>query len=58
MRQIVFSLIVTLAAITGPVALAGTEQPAIDIPEHGLGLLLETPNSPVGDIYGERPVLT
>ncbi|MEM9472440.1 MAG: hypothetical protein AAGA00_10790 [Pseudomonadota bacterium] len=58
MRRIAFSLIVALAAFTGPAALADKQQPALDIPEHGLGLLLETPNSPVGDLYGERPVLT
>ena len=58
MRQILFSLIVVLAAMAGPVAIAGEQEPAVYIPEHGLGLLLETPASPVGDIYGERPVLT
>lgn len=58
MRPILFSLIVATAAMTGPGAIAGEQQPAANIPEHGLGLLLETPNAPVGDIFGERPVLT
>ena len=58
MRRILFSLIVALAAMTGPGAVAGEQVPALDIPEHGLGLLLESPNAPVGDIYNERPVLT
>jgi len=58
MRRILFSMIVALAAVAGPGAFAGEREPAVDIPENGLGLLLETPNTPVGDIYGERPVLT
>ncbi|MEO9874907.1 MAG: hypothetical protein ABJM26_06950 [Anderseniella sp.] len=57
-RPILFSLIVAIAAMTGPGAIAAEQLPALDIPEHGLGLLLETPDAPVGDIYGERPVLT
>lgn len=58
MRSILFSTIVAVAAVAGPGTFAGERVPAVDIPENGLGLLLETPNSPVGDIYGQRPVLT
>ncbi|MEM7636470.1 MAG: hypothetical protein AAF299_18030 [Pseudomonadota bacterium] len=58
MRPILFSLIVATAAMTGFGAIAAEQLPALDIPEHGLGLLLETPDVPVGDIFGERPVLT
>lgn len=58
MRPILFSLVVALTALAGPGVFADEKKPAIDIPANGLGLLLETPNAPVGDIFGERPVLT
>lgn len=58
MKQMLFSLVVMTAAMAGPGAIAAEQLPALDIPEHGLGLLLETPDAPVSDIYNERSVLT
>ena len=58
MRQILFGLMLALAALIGPATFSGEQAPIVEIPEHGLGLLLDTPNSPVGDIDSERNVLT
>ena len=58
MRQLLFGLILAFAALIGPATFSGEQAPIVEIPEHGLGLLLDTPNSPVDDIYSERNILS
>lgn len=58
MKKTLLACIITLATIPGTHALAAEKKPMVETPQHGLGLLLDTPASPVGDLYEGHTYLT